>query len=358
MSGGFIIISDLHLGNHKQFSQEVTTSDEYPGCNSRMYAIIDAIKYAVNYALEHNASAIFVAGDVFHERKTIEVPIFNAVYRLFSDISKSIPLYVMPGNHDMVDLYAMYGERGLTSVYPFKDFCNVIYKPTKIALNDFDVVMLPFNISKETLVTSAKNLLKTCAKSKTTVSLFHHSLDGAVFGPHQFKMPSTLRVSDLPKYDLLFSGHYHMHQSISSFTYVGALLQHNFGERTYDPGFIHVKADGSWCHVKNDISPKFRIFEASTKDSIDNYDRKNYNFIRWSGSIKDSTELKNEFDSAFIHNVPNQEVSSIRSDIKSTDSVGTLLGKYVEVRRGKDDLKNKDFVAFGNKIFQDSSGVK
>lgn len=355
--GGLVIISDLHFGNHKQWAQEVTTTDEFPGCNSRMYSIINAVLAAYDFAVEQDAEAIIVAGDVFHERKVIEVAVFNAVYRIFASISKQIPLYVIPGNHDMVDLYAMYGTKGLVSVYPFKDFCTVVYKPTTVELKSFNVMLFPFNISAETIIADATKLQKESNSDKINVAVYHHSVDGAVFGSHQFKMPHPLSVSALPVFDLSFSGHYHMHQTIpgekNSLTYVGSLLQHNFGERDYDCGFVYIDTLGNWSHISNSTSPRFNIYELETSKKIQAYSESDYNLIRWYGSSKDAQKVKEQYKGAFVHTLPKEEKTKVRTSMEVTDSADKLFQKYVEVKLG-DSPKAKPYLDFGVKLYKES----
>lgn len=349
-NGGLVVISDLHFGNHKQWANEVTDTTEFPGCNSRMYNIVYAVRAAVDFAVKHEAEAIIVAGDIFHERKVIEVAVFNAVYSLFHEISEKVPLFIIPGNHDMVDLHALYGDRGLVSVYPFKNFCNVIYKPTLIDLKSFNVGLLPFNMDVKKVIESSSTLYSNIDKTKFSVSIYHHSFDGAVFGGHQFKMPSPLKISDLPTFDLNLSGHYHFAQTLksknNSLTYIGSIVQHNFGEATYNPGFLYIEKSGKWTHIPNGTSPKFKIYEAEKLSQIKDYKDTNYNLIRWSGSTKEGSELKERYKTAFVHSKPKEEVSKIRTTIESTDSPDKILKKYVDVKLGESP-KAVEFYKFG-----------
>jgi DNA repair exonuclease SbcCD nuclease subunit len=151
-------------------------------------------------------------------------------------------------------------------------------------------------------------------------------------------MPNGIDVDDIcPEYDLIFSGHYHRHQTLvgkkNFMTYVGAPLQHDFGERTYTPGFIHLYLDGKWKHIENDFSPRFDIIETSEVNDlllISTFGN-DYVSVRWKGDTSLLKDIKLS-DNVVIDSTPQSSVVEARTDIKTTDSVEEQLKKYVEVK--------------------------
>jgi DNA repair exonuclease SbcCD nuclease subunit len=105
----------------------------------------------------------------------------------------------------------------------------------------------------------------------------HHSFDGAKTGPHEFTPPASLKVSDIPEViGGVFSGHYHLHQKLhKKMMYVGAPLQHDFGETHYTPGYMILNFDEKKCVLKGvtrretpeDVAPRFYAIPHTTDPS-------------------------------------------------------------------------------------------
>jgi DNA repair exonuclease SbcCD nuclease subunit len=347
MNGGVVLYSDPHFSNRTAFGR-FETNAEFPGCNSRFHHIAKTLTNALDYANKNDCEAFFILGDVFHERGIIHVPVYKAVYDILNQ-PRTFPVYMIPGNHDVVDIRAMYGDKGLTSLFALKKDCSLsIDQKYRGLTNVFDnwgvvqlsfawVAMLPFSTDEKKIIDWSDQLLPKKEKGKLNILMLHHSFIGALTGSHEWVMPNGIDPDDLnPAYDLVFSGHYHRHQIVGKkrkVIYVGAPLQHDFGERTYVPGFIHLFPDGTGRHIENDFSPRFDIIETSEINDlllISTF-RNDYVSIRWKG---DSSALKDVklSDNVIIDSTPMATTLEARTTIKTTDSVEEQLKKYVEVK--------------------------
>jgi DNA repair exonuclease SbcCD nuclease subunit len=217
-------------------------------------------------------------------------------------------------------------------------------KPTSLSLDGFQLAVIPFNPSAEETAANAKKLYSKTRRVPSCLFL-HHSFAGAASGPSNWIMPSLLKVSDVDAgYDRLFSGHYHKHQIVDGkLVYVGALLQHDFGERDYTPGFIHVHKDGTWKHIENKESPRF---VKTTSDQINcvNYATKgDYLHVEWTGTAEGAASLPDMFDNLVLEIKPVVTTTVKRSAMKTTDSREALMAQYVEMKTGKVDQEVLDF---------------
>ena len=335
---GIVVLSDTHFSNRKQFGKHVS-SPVWKGCNSRFHEIGFAVQRAFQYALKNDCEAMVLPGDIFHERGFIQVPVYNAVYEIFDQIANQskVKLIIMPGNHDMVDSKALGGSEGLHSLFAMNNMTTVTGKHGHIWWAGMHLYMVPYTPD----IVSTLEQVKTFAFSPKMFSILflHQSIEGAESGPTNWKMPNELKVSYLESMpaDLIISGHYHKHQSLSKRVhYAGALLQHDFGERDYIPGWMHILPDGTWKHIEDKESPRFVKLVTDDINKVNLLDAKNYNAVEWTGD--DPSNIAVVENTTMTH-TPEVETRVIRSTIKTTDSIREMITKYVTIRTGEADQK-------------------
>jgi DNA repair exonuclease SbcCD nuclease subunit len=339
---GIVVVSDTHFSNRKQFGK-MLASPVWKGCNSRFHYIGYAFQLAFQYALEHDCEAIVVPGDIFHERGLLKVPVYNAVYEIFYQIANQskVKLIIMPGNHDMVDVRAMHGSEGLHSLFAMNAMTVVADRPSHIPLDDFQLFMVPFCSDPDEVISNALSIPRSFKTGKPSVLFLHHSIEGAETGPSNWKMPHELKVEhiDALGFDLNISGHYHKHQKMSDRTiYAGALLQHDFGERNYTPGWLHVLPDGTWTQIENKWSPRFMELETDCSSDIDQVaNSMDYWNIIWKGDSTEKARWKGVEDASISFKKSGPEGAVLRSQITGKDSAQDMVSKYVKVKTGQDD---------------------
>jgi DNA repair exonuclease SbcCD nuclease subunit len=187
------------------------------------------------------------------------------------------------------------------------------------------------------------------SSKRINILALHHSVHGAVTGPHEWKMTEELKEEEITgPYDIVFSGHYHKHQTVGKLTYVGAPLHHDLGERDYKPGIVYVNPDGSWEHIKNTVSPRFTMVEAKEESDIIFKNTKDYKVIRWKGSPAKGYALINKYPKSLIEIKPETVDTPTRTTMETTDSVDDLLEKFVVHKKGKVEEK---LLEIGKKIY-------
>ena len=332
-------ISDTHLSNRQGFSRDITSS-EFPGTNNRFQEIIKAIRTCASQAIDDDAEALVIPGDVFQTRGILPVAVYNASYRVFEEISKKIRLIFIPGNHDMVSSTALHGDEGLHSLYGFKEFASVAHKPEMYVTDSFTISMIPFIHSKEATIEAAKALRKRSKRESKRFDLvfFHHSFEGCETGPINWKMPYPLQYEDIPDFDGKYSGHIHKHQKIGEgLIYIGAPVHHDAGERHYKPGWLCIDANGGYKHIENRVSPRFVVMEAATEKEIKNLAEDDYKIIKWTGDPAEGYKLRDSYDNMRVEVAPKESNNSIRTEIKTSDSVENMMRKYMAAKNGSVD---------------------
>lgn len=337
---GIVVLSDTHFSNRKQFGNYVE-NPVWKGCNSRFHAIAYSVQSAFQYALKNDCEAIVIPGDIFHERGFIQVPVYNAVYEIFDQIANQskVKLVLMPGNHDMVDVKALGVQDGLHSLFAMSNMTYVSSVKDIVPLDSFNLHLVPFDSDIKAVLQRCGLHLKS--KDKKDILFLHQSIEGAETGPTNWKMPHELKPADLDLgYDLVISGHYHKHQKIGkNIVYCGSLVQHDFGERDYTPGFMHVMPDGTWKHIEDTLAPRFVKLVTDKQEDVAKLNPFNYNSVEWTGN--DPTDV--EQGNCLVTHTPIVETRLVRSTIKTTDSLREMVAKYVEIRTGE---KNPELVDY------------
>ena len=88
-----IFISDVHLG--------VRSSSEEWQENIKSYFYNWFIPYIKDYLKKFPNSIIIGLGDIYDDRKAIDINVNELTLDIFEDLGKIIPTYIINGNHDL-----------------------------------------------------------------------------------------------------------------------------------------------------------------------------------------------------------------------------------------------------------------
>ena len=358
---GIVLFSDPHFCNRTAFGH-IDPKAEFPGCNSRFHETAKAFRAAVEYAKNQGCESIFILGDIFHDRGSIDVPVYNAVYQLFKEVTgKGIRLVIYPGNHDTVDLRAMHINKHLHSLFTYEKIAYVYDQPSIVQTAYFPIAVIPYSNSGREVIAATDKLADKMGKAEDIkIVMFHHSFNDAVTGPHEWVMPHRLDAQDLsPKFTHKFSGHYHLHQKLAgNLWYVGSPLHHDFGERNYVPGFIHLLPDGTWKHIENITSPRFQVITTSDPMDLQMISPFYYTSIKWEGDIGEIEKLKDTLPENCIieysNNTSNSTNYLTRTSIKTTDAVEDMIEKYAEAKTGSGYPAPSEIVEHGKNLYKGS----
>lgn len=327
-----LIFSDIHIHPHKK-SQE------------RLEDCLKALEWVFETAKKNNIKNIICLGDLFHDRRTIDILSYNKTFDIFEKYQHSdspFNIYLLLGNHDL-----WYYERlDVSSVSPFKNIPNttVINKPCTINISGFPVSFLPFTHNP------IEELKKINNNNNYKVLMGHVAINGASLNPHAGTVSEVsvendnemilVSSNEFKEWNHVFLGHYHAEQVIDGFIeYVGSPLQLDFGEVFQQKHIIiydletHDKE-----YVINDFSPKHLII---SDEKQSNYSLKN-NFVILETSKDvgdpDIIDMRNKVSNAEVKSVvirrKSKEIKEDKKDIeilklnltKSED----MIASYIE----------------------------
>ena len=180
--------------------------------SSRFFNILNALCDMRDYCVKNKINHVLIAGDLFHKRGTIEVVVFNAIYKVldsFYDVG--IAVHLIAGNHDQVDASVI----PTSSIHSFKDIAHVIEKPEYFTLDGLaEVVAIPYSKDKKFVLNSMEELREQCKDPERAILLCHVGITGGTVGSGMYSMKDEYSLKDLKSnhWKYLIAGHYHQPQ--------------------------------------------------------------------------------------------------------------------------------------------------
>ena len=111
--------------------------------------------------------------------------------------------------------------------------------------------------------------------SKKAYCITHVSIDGAVVGTMEHQPKADMYVAYFPAYyKWIYAGHYHRHQHIKHFTYIGSLTPLDRSDAGQDKGVILLTPEGNSEFLVYNGSPHFvettwsEVCEGSNLDNL------------------------------------------------------------------------------------------
>ena len=132
----FLVFSDLHAHNFKQFSTVLPN-----GVNSRLQNTLDIISQITQLCKDNKIEGVFFTGDLFHSRTKIDVDVYSYTWYEMRKLAQEVHgnLYILVGNHDQ---YSKIGD--VHSLESFKDFATVIDAPIVKRVGNLRFAAHPF----------------------------------------------------------------------------------------------------------------------------------------------------------------------------------------------------------------------
>jgi DNA repair exonuclease SbcCD nuclease subunit len=250
--------------------------------------VFETIK-AIGDELKGETDQVVILGDITHEHGRLTPPVLLAVDdALYNFNYHGMAVTLIDGNHDLDAnncsiLDAFIDNEESTRI-------EAHHVPSRIFWSyPVAVHVIPYCSAEETKL--AFKEIEQAAKeypdqyAPGCVVLMHGHFDGAKHGNHEFQPPGGISPKDIPDcVQLVISGHYHMFQEIDDrILYIGAPLQHDFGEAQYVPGYMVLdfaeNGEVTWERVDVDFAPVHHILPHNL-DLEDIPGRRSYDYYR------------------------------------------------------------------------------
>jgi len=213
----------------------IITADVHLGRQGRLRDCVWALRAMREYALEHEIDVVVIAGDLFHDRVSINIEVGNAAIDFLREAKQEYgqDWVIFPGNHDMF-LKNSWDSNSLKFV---GDYATLVGEIGIVEIYGHRFWILPF-IHYE----------KVFMKALRTIE--EHHQEGDVLLTHIGTHDATINMCFLckhwslvsfanSKFDRIYSGHFHCHQQVgTNMWYPGSPIPFNFDEGLMEHGFF------------------------------------------------------------------------------------------------------------------------
>lgn len=298
-----IFISDIHFGLR-------SSSEEWQN-NIKNYFyhwFIPKIKELKN----KKDICIVCLGDVFDDRKAINIEVNNLAIDIFTDLGKIYPIYIINGNHD---LYKR-NNLGSTSLRSLENIHNVNIITKSEILNfkneniDIKIIAIPYlgDTNEETKILNKNSLCQYAFMHTDIINMKYDNNQLIIAGVNTSKFNGKI-----------FSGHIHKRQEMKNIIYIGSPYQMRRSDINNEKGIYILNLKTSkLAFIKNNYSPIFqkidiedfnKLSEEEQFNLIDN----NYNDILIKESELQKYKLSDIYEIANKSNAKRLSISIIKN---------------------------------------------
>lgn len=194
---------------------------------------ISIFDQVINFCLDNQIKNILHGGDIFHSRKSQSQLMLITFNKILDKIHQNgLHLISIVGNHDKTDYDQ---EHSFLSPYIHHPGLTLIENGwiengEHLDLNEDCSLSFLSYFSEEIYLENLKKITSQLDKNKRNFLLTHIGVNGAVMN-NGTKIESSVKTSHFNDFEKVYIGHYHDGQSWKNIHYIGASLQHNYGER-------------------------------------------------------------------------------------------------------------------------------
>jgi DNA repair exonuclease SbcCD nuclease subunit len=235
MKPPYLLVSDIHLHKWSPFS--TVNAD---GINSRLAIQHAELERAGDELLKRGGDTIYIAGDFFHQRGSIDPEVMNPSHSVIRRmIEKGIKFIAIPGNHDLVGRHTTELGNAFQTFGAMNGFSVVLY-PDLVAPN---VSMIPWCATKDELREAVKQFIEAVPGCTRGDLIIHVGIDGMLDG-----VPATgLSPAEVASWGFrrVFAGDYHNHRVAEGgkVVSIGATTHQTWSDLGSKAGFVFVYDD-------------------------------------------------------------------------------------------------------------------
>jgi DNA repair exonuclease SbcCD nuclease subunit len=264
------IVSDLHFSNWSAFA--TTNSD---GINSRLQSIANELVRAGEVLKASGGSRLYVAGDIFHIRGSIQTEVMNVAALAFAQVANmGIEIRAIFGNHDIGSRDGKWADNAVEAL----SYVGVECVGHGDGVRD-NVLMIPWVESVKEL----RNLLIAKGQEYPGCDLIMHApLNGVIRGIP----PNGLEPSLLEKlgFGRVFCGHYHNHVNFNDRVFsIGATTHQTWSDVGTAAGFLIVTEDSVTHHPT--AAPSFVDYGQVSPEGVVG------NFVRYKTTASSQSDI-------------------------------------------------------------------
>ena len=334
--------ADWQFDNYARLSKPTSS-----GLTSRLEDIAVCWRWMDGLATIKRADAIIVAGDLFNNRTSVDLPVLDTVCRLVNETS--VPVAILAGNHD-----SHLRTPTINSIQALRGVATVVEKLRLQAWKGLNIAYIPWTDD----LTSLREGVDAAIAWKADILVAHALVEGAVpmgggipleyFKPQCFKRVFLGDVHDA--LDLVHGdGNCNVH-------YIASPLQLDYRDAGRWRGVLLYNAVTDKIErIENTVSPKFHVVKQTEDlDSVQESD-----FIRVSTTDDEDgkalTESAHKLSSWVESSYVEMSVEAPRMEVSMDDKDADILERYVRyVRPGDSDDAIAALIKVGGELLTEA----
>ena len=248
--GKIFILGDLHFG---------VRNNALAWRDDQVNFIHEFIKDLPKHGFNPDTDMLFMLGDIFHSRESVNVMIRDYVMNVFAKLNEKFKngIYIILGNHDVY-----YNDRNdinsLNRVGAIFKNVHVVWQPTIMKINEkFNFLMLPWITDP----IKASDMILKCSDTCDYMCA-HLDINEFLYGSG-VPIKNGVGLDAFRKYKRVYSGHIHLRQENDNILYVGTPYHLDRNDIGNDKGYyiLNLNDDGiDEIFVENKKSPRFVKF--------------------------------------------------------------------------------------------------
>lgn len=211
------------------------TADIHFGVPNRLQDIVWAARVMREYAHRNDINIVLVLGDLFHDRRALEIDALCAAYDFFTECKESYnqSWVTFPGNHDM---YLKHSWK-INSLKTFSHLLTIIDGVKILQLNDVRFWILPFIHLESAYMRVLKKIEERA--SPDDILLTHIGVFSTIKNVcFLLKDWSTVSFHN-SSFKQIYTGHFHATQQVGhNLWYPGSPIPFKFDEGDIEHGFF------------------------------------------------------------------------------------------------------------------------
>lgn len=277
-----LFLSDLHFG--------VRSSSEEWQNNIKDYFYNWFIPYIKKLIANNqdNSYALFVLGDVFDDRKSIDINVNELVIDVFEDLASILPVYIINGNHDL----SKKTNKGNSSLRSLSNIPNltVIKEPTFVNIQQGrkyinSIIAIPYLGEY-----AEENATLRIYSSKANYALMHTDIS-------KMKYDNGMQIVGAVDAELfkgkILSGHIHKRQENKNVIYIGCPYQLKRSDMDNQKGVYQVNLiTNDITFEPNTYSPIFHKIKVEDFMKLNNKERDKFLSNNYNDIIIDEVNLR------------------------------------------------------------------
>ena len=335
-----IFISDIHFG-------WASSSEEWQE-NQERYFNEWFIPYVQKTLAERPETVVVSLGDVYHDRKSIDIDVNELCIDTFERIANIIPCYIINGNHDL-SKKTNKGNSSLRSLTNIKNL-TVIKETTLMKFKSGTKVLASIAAIPYLGDCNDENKWLVEFSGKAEYALMHTDISKMKFDNGM----TIVGAVDAEKFSgRVISGHIHKRQETPKVVYVGSPYQMSRGDIGNQKGiYLLTLEDGELIFTPNNFSPVFQKLDIKQFMNMTDVERREKLNGNYTDIVIDEADIPN-YKMADIYELMNTsgakraqlEVKKSKIDVsddedgRSTDekTVEELIDQAIESLEGVDE---------------------